>query len=116
METWEVELNEKLARWAGFKRDGAAISGWVNPSGDSAQYGLPDFPNSLDACFKWLVPKLVADSPLDVVLLTSGYGGATTYTAMLCPTGVTDSKAVEKASTPALALCRAIAKIVDSES
>ena len=46
-------LNEKLARWAGnfdFTPDGR----YEAPNGD---WNL-DFTDSLDACFKWLVPKL----------------------------------------------------------
>ena len=61
------ELNEKLARWAGFTQTdikksyywdlGERYAKWIPPS---KEYGikLPDFTSDLNACFRWLVPKL----------------------------------------------------------
>ena len=68
--TQQNELNEELARWAGFKfqelsdlqpkyRHVANLA-WIYPTGET-NHQLPDFIHSLDAYFKWLVPKLVAE-------------------------------------------------------
>ena len=59
----EQELNKKLAEWAGFKREYANVylgAVWKNPDGNWYGDTLPNFAQSLDACFKWLVPKLIA--------------------------------------------------------
>ena len=74
--------NEKLARWAGFCERGrsyAGISLWVSPDEiehfdrvakkqegqeyarmpeRDTHYKLPNFPESLDLCDKWLMPKV----------------------------------------------------------
>ena len=76
------ELNKKLAEWAGFKQRGMSYTGfhiWVNPNeirhfdrsmreqqgeeyprmpDKDKHYQCPNFTESLDACFKWLVPRL----------------------------------------------------------
>ena len=65
-----MELNEKLAKWAGFKLhyndwDEERQFPYFIPSGkpwrthkiDSRP--VPNFPEDLNACFKWLVPKLI---------------------------------------------------------
>lgn len=66
----EQELNRKLAEWAGFEfvnKDrymvgvpGAMLHGyWMYPKPKEQMWGYcPNFTQSLDACFKWLVPKL----------------------------------------------------------
>ena len=65
----ETDLNRKLAKWAGFVYDeGAEYMGgggnnnillyglWYPPDNDEVgSPGLPDFTQSLDACFEWLV-------------------------------------------------------------
>jgi len=77
------ELNKKLAEWAGFEWIADSENNewgiWQRPDGikithngeriysDSKSRYLPNFTESLDACFKWLVPKaikLLADSDL----------------------------------------------------
>ncbi len=69
------ELNKKLAEWAGFEFGTGTVDfpdigvtevvdGWHYPNKTfvpkwaTMDGGLPNFPESLDACFKWLVPKL----------------------------------------------------------
>lgn len=54
---------EAMARWVGFRFD--SISGrWRMPAFDSwarpkyCKY-LPDFPNDIAACFKWIAPELL---------------------------------------------------------
>ncbi len=64
----EQELNKKLAKWAGFycekgKRSGdnSDYEAWF-VSSDKAEFigdEPPNFSNSLDDCFKWLVPKAI---------------------------------------------------------
>ncbi len=64
----ERGLNKKLAEWAGFKKaDSSWVDGiWKYPFDgtghgivDQSYQKLPDFTQSLDACFKWLVPEAV---------------------------------------------------------
>ena len=66
------ELNEKLGKWAGFEKfgwcnwdmwakpDEAIPESWTLQDLFPNSFALPDFTNSLDACFKHLVPKLEA--------------------------------------------------------
>jgi len=62
------KLNEKLLKFAGFREadikkryyftiGGERASKWYRPDSEYASKP-PNFPASLDACFKWLVPKL----------------------------------------------------------
>lgn len=51
----EQKLNRKLAEWAAFTHGGNY--GWDYPDGNWLGH-LPWFIDSLDACFRWLVPKL----------------------------------------------------------
>ena len=107
------ELHEKLAKWAGFAQ---STSGhdivWLLDNKWPPLEELPNFTESLDACFRWLVPKLppllyLAFWPVhfngqefwDVPL--QGYGASFSYT--------------ERAETPALALCQAIEQLIDAE-
>ena len=65
----EQELNKKLAEWAGFtykfgkemwnyERYKETNAWWEAPNGRRFK-DLPDFTQSLDACFKWIVPKVI---------------------------------------------------------
>ncbi len=60
----EQKLNKKLAEWAGLKQvpryDGTDMSNplWLYPDGNHDNL-CPGFTQSLDACFKWLVPKVI---------------------------------------------------------
>ena len=101
------ELNEKLARWAGFKYQSRSQS-WTSPD-KLFDMRLPDFAHSLDACFKWLVPKLG-----HVGLSTQGcYFDVTIWAKD------TDSEydgIMTREATPTLALCKAIEKLIDAET
>jgi len=88
----EQELNKKLAEWAGFKYDDWL--GWIYPDGENFDE-LPDFPNDLNACFKWLVPNIKDDITRMEVLISWAYE---IYTLE---------------NPPALALCLAIEKLID---
>ena len=51
-------MTDKLAVWAGFKEDKQIVPGhtyWLCPDGGYTGE-LPDFPNDLNALFKWAVP------------------------------------------------------------
>ncbi len=62
----ERELNKKLAEWAGFtykfggewnyERYKSTNAWWESPKEDKFR-DVPNFAQSLDACFQWLVPK-----------------------------------------------------------
>lgn len=101
---------EELAKFAGFNlvpRFGGTDTRealWQYPNGDHSR-ALPNFPESLDDCFKWLEPGLAyyhidnQDKP--------------EHWAMVSIDGIhyRDSYA----ETPALALCLAIEKLIDRE-
>jgi len=48
------EVRRNLAEWVGFKWN-ASTNSWTDPSGN---HGSPDFIESLDACFHWLMPHI----------------------------------------------------------
>ena len=121
------ELNEKLAKWVGFKLEHTGVNGeipvWLEPDDNfvpdnptayyfgGKNYGLPDFTDSLDACFKWLVPKLPIGSSIGIEIRGRLLEGdiQSVYVDML-PSGIE-----AEAKTPALALCKAIEKLIDTE-
>jgi len=88
-----MELNEKLARWAGIKTiEALRLSGIF-------------FPDSLDLCFQWLVPKIDMLWNIEFQLLDKGYVAVLEYGS--------DREIVGKAETPALALCKAIEQYIE---
>ena len=96
------KLNEKLAKWAGFELDNRFQGLYWNTRTNYWE-GLPNFTNSLDACFRWLVPRLekdywiIIDPPNKTVIIVYGF--------------VQEAEGIGETS--ALALCRAIEKIID---
>jgi len=116
----EKELNEKLAKWAGWRQlplgkrgfhyEGTVrLPNWIAPEYTNEQYYMsrsypPNFTNSLDACFKWLVPKL------DYYCLTPEDNSKGYYAEVLIGE---DYAEYFQAKTQALALCRAIEKLID---
>lgn len=124
-----MELNEKLARFAGFtalcdREDGHAyIVMWECPDGDFYRDELPDFTSSLDACFKWLVPKLeewcvathddwVDSTDEEKAMNLDQHFEANVGTFINTKWIVGDAHA----ETPALALCKAIEQLIDKET
>lgn len=116
------ELNKKLAEWAGFKRKekhtiGMLTGHWhyVAPDGSNIiDIEMPDFTQSLDACFRWLVPKLVpfnADNGIDRIISFTYCEGGDVQCEIECGDGVAEWTDAN----PALALCLAIEKLIDSE-
>ncbi len=102
-----MELNKKLAEWAGFEFD----DDWS----DDRPYKSPDgvilhnwkhFTESLDTCFKWLVPKVVNG---DIHIETYTTDEETAVTLMRA----CDTVAWACDKSPALALCKAIERLID---
>jgi len=122
------ELNEKLAKWAGFQpRDHSENDDhrvvhewrtWPLPSGgpipEIRDY-VPDFTNDLNACFKWLVPHI------GMVWIETGSWGkdgedeAGTDSTISIWSNKEDNWSYHSSDeNPALALCRAIEKVIDA--
>ena len=126
------KLNEKLARWAGFtfvKRGSGKVIiklyGWDvvdeqtfihYPDGGSGLYeDMTPFTDSLDACFKWLVPKVISKGHW-LGMITTQMSSGTQYIFAIYVEKYKD-KAEHEASNkdPALALCLASEKLIDNE-
>ena len=113
----EQELNKKLAEWAGFELKRVQCVGLVYYETEQdcwyyngREYGLrlPDWLNSLDACFKWLVPKLPAPDYIKFRIRKKGY---------MCEVrGFGLQVNAYYYESPALALCLAIEKLIDGVS
>lgn len=115
--TTEQELNEKLAKWAGFNffevqrcecHPDLKIRYWHTPNGDYLD--KPDFTQSLDYCFKWLVPKVQGKG---YYIQLKDYHG---WYFQLFNSELTPPRIDQWANTPALALCRAIEQLIDAEA
>lgn len=109
------KLNEKLLKFAGFEyrecnpnhpqlKDSPYGMGWFHPSSTTSFHTAPNFPESLDLCFKWLVPKL------DGWIAFTGEGGV----HFIASKNGLNYEIV--AETPALALCLAIEKLIGGET
>jgi len=113
------ELNKKLAEWAGFIFDEGAEYGippilglWYAPDNNQIGYPeLPQFTQSLDACFKWLVPKVVGGDSYTVDIRTEKYQ---TWVHLIAHYYMDKSYDTQDKE-PALALCLAIEKLIDGE-
>ena len=92
------ELNKKLAKWAKLE-DGLGLD------------RVPNFTESLDACFKWLVPRLFENGLFISLIADKRFCRVTILS------GIFDRKdkveAVGENKDPALALCLAIEKLID---
>jgi hypothetical protein len=113
--TETTTLNEKIAKWCGFTTLEGVQSPfrmWLSPEGKHEL--LPDFTTSLDALFKWAVPRLL-EGHYEVIL--SGelwHVGKYHYNCELVSKYRGDPDILtEYFETPALALCKAIEKVVD---
>jgi len=95
-------LNKKLAEWAGLKWKLGDLGGFADEYG----YLQPYFTQSLDACFKWLVPKL-GKYPCIKFDFEDGL-----VFAYVCADD--DKNAYGSAETAALALCLAIERLIDN--
>jgi hypothetical protein len=105
----DEELNKKLAEWAGFEKKLAFESGkhkfyWhVSPGGEEADV---QFTTSLDACFKWLVPRVTPSNEVQIIIPPN------TEKRFIAVIG--HGEGIE-ADTPALSLCKAIEQLIDGE-
>jgi len=105
------EHNRKLLEWTGVKNIITIDNGdmiWRDKDGNG--WCLEYFTNSLDACFERLVPKLNKDG-WDVSLEQE-------FEWWLCTLITQKEPYIEqygKAKAPALALCRAVEKLIDGE-
>ena len=107
-----MELNEKLARWAGFEPIMRCESWSYVRYPDGGLAGkLPNFTESLDACFKWLVPKLFNYELYKGLEPGKPVRGRPTAKVWFSPGEY--ARAFE--DTQALALCRAIEQLIDNE-
>ena len=125
MNTRESALNSKLAKWAGFKLESHktlarawgegggelfTLTYWTAPQ-DDEMMELPDFTTSLDACFKWLVPKI---RELGYRFnLNSLQGGGFIVRIYEKPF---DFKFAAEGKTASLALCLAIEVLLDGDT
>ena len=110
----EQALNKKLAEWAGFHspfqwKGGVLcdVEDWIYPP-SGREMRIPNFTQSLDACFKWLVPNH------DITCIMFIY----TDDDVICKVEVAWSKEYEGVASigkDALSLCLAIEKLIDSE-
>jgi hypothetical protein len=110
----EQELNKKLAIWAGFRQPSPPFTYWKCPPNISPTVGRdnpPKFTQSLDACFKWLVPTPLKDNPDVQAILTI------TFDYDSC--SIIDIIGKEfrgESEFPALALCLAIEKLIYTDT
>lgn len=102
------ELRKKLAEWAGFKH------GWFDWRYPDGEYWreLPNFTESLDPCFKWFGPKLeyFFEFRFNETLWKDE---DKRWRCRLFNKGFKD-RFESYGNTPALALCRAIEKLIDA--
>lgn len=117
----EQELNRKLSKWAWFVEadikkhyywevGGKRCAKWLEPN-TTYHIKLPRFTQSLDACFKWLVPKL-NKMGIRIHMITQPRGRNDYFCSM---GGKWFPYQTVYAETPALALCLAIEKLIDKE-
>jgi hypothetical protein len=103
------ELNRKLAEWALKKVPCELCMGGDFKALDGTMfygiYDLPEFTESLDACFRWLVPKLS-------VRIDQMFGSWVGWAKIK---GTSNWQSGVNKGSPALALCLAIEKLIDSE-
>lgn len=117
MDEQELNRNKKLAELAGIRYEpDQDVFKVIFPDGSWYNIGHdwkldeiePDFLNDLNACFKWLVPKLREKRALDRIEYVFGhkhYGCFLRTKYWIITQG--------EGETPALALCLAIEKLID---
>jgi len=109
----KLVLNKKLAEWAGFTKIKKLGSAWcgLSPTAKASGYGnledepLPNFTESLDTCFKWLVPKIITNLA-DIDLSTTLEAQHKLFQLWV----------LQDAESYATDLCLAIEKLVNAEA
>ena len=101
------ELNKKLAEWAGLSlaEEPDPYSGFYLFADTDGICHTADFTHSLNACFKWLVPKLSKPS-------VHFYFGDNGCICRLYTGSETGRRYEVEAESPSLALCRAIERMI----
>ena len=107
------DINKKLAEWAGFKLvKNIAVPYYIDPNNNtvSRSSDMPNFTQSLDACFKRLVKDnwSVAFNSKEVCLLTIPRAKEVYGSDIIV--------GKSNQNNPALALCLAIEKLIDEEN
>ena len=103
-----IGLNKKLAEWAGFTSwnvDGIAISSIDKITKDLF------FTESLDACFKWLIPIL----PTSTGIAITKHMDRPTFYCKISGFYYYSSSYTGTSTTPSMAVCKAIEKFIDTE-
>ena len=112
----EHELNEKLAKWAGFQEQTnrwhfeftKKVLDWLFPTPSCHIGKLPNFTQSLDACFEWLVPEVI-----DMIMAEQECSSDLAY-AILFKKWLQELELDIPNYAPTL--CLAIEKLIDSEA
>ena len=115
------ELNKKLAEWAGFIQSETAMElgkcaghyFYRQPDGGTClDIELPNFTESLDACFEWLVPKLDEIGEHYLVFQRAVWNQPTPKSVTISFVSGRDRDYEGQDETYALALCLAIEKLI----
>lgn len=110
------ELNKKLAEWAGFEyieyqmcecHPDRIGKYWRKPIGGWHSNDTPIFTDSIDTCFKWLVPKLG-----EILIQLDNYRGD--WVCTIVTNRIKYYAAC--ANTQSLALCLTIEKLIEDKS
>ena len=112
-----MELNQKLINFAGIFVNDIGEEHWIGLDNENKVIHLEPFTTSLDACFKWLVPKLFALHKTISLGYTTFIGEELNHWyvhILACDFTGAYLEGIDKKS-PALALCKAIEKLIDGE-
>ncbi|MBA7693124.1 hypothetical protein ES703_101700 [subsurface metagenome] len=117
------ELDKKIAEWVGLKDFGiyADHAGdyyymqFPEPDQNVAYYRGQAFHLSLDACFKYIVPKLGYKEILLVPRPTTEESWSCWIGKFGIGQGTMPEAVAEGFETPALAFCKAVEKLIDKE-
>jgi len=114
MEIDEKALNEKLAKWASVKY----CRYWSHPGHDDrlCDGPIPNFTQSLDACFKYLMPKLIKEKAWNTELRNSPYYPNQFQVVIDNSLNPHLKRYQAQSENQALALCLAIGQLVDKET
>lgn len=119
----ERELINKLAEFAGFKLKKVQCVGMVYYENEQdcwyyndKEYGFepPDFPRSVDACLKWIVPKLItALAHADLSTEEEAYRKLFDEWARVLVKTIEHPSSMITIAHPSLALCAVLLKLID---
>ena len=113
------KLKEKLALWVGFEHEvcSSVKRGhcWVDPLEGGHEEEPPNFPESLDACFEWLVPKLFEKGYWIKADHSHSQYHSESHTYTLGRHIFTGSEVTVSNEKPAVAFCLAVEQLIDGE-